>query len=80
MKEVICICLEVASGPVPFLGAAFSIFRAIWSLVEQEQISKSQLTVLTECIAHLLVALDREYRERRLKQAETRTPLGNLTQ
>ena len=69
-------CLSLA--PVPYLGAAFEVLRFIWISIEQAQASKGQLKALAQTIAQLLYTLDKEYREGRLQEGETATPLGNL--
>ena len=74
--DIIHQCLSLA--PVPYLDFAFSVFRFIWTSVEQAQASKQQLRALAQTIAQLLSTLDKEYRAGRLVQAETSTPVADL--
>jgi hypothetical protein len=69
-------CLSLP--PVPSLTTAFSALKFISLAVKQVQVSKIQLKVLTQAIAQLLQTLNDEYREGRLLQATTSTPLANL--
>ncbi len=74
--DIIHQCLALA--PVPYLDFTFSVFRFIWTSVEQAQASKQQLRALAQTIAQLLSTLDKEYRAGRLVQAETSTPVADL--
>ena len=74
--DIVHLCLSVT--PVPYLSPAFSALRFIWSSIERAKASKCQLEVLAQSIAQLLKALDGEYRNRRLLQARTSTPLADL--
>ena len=74
--NVIQHCLSLA--PLPYLSPAFSALRFIYSSIQQAQASKRQLQALSESIAQLLCTLDNEYRARRLRQAQTSTPLTDL--
>lgn len=65
-------------APVPYLSAAFSIFKIIWQTVEQVQDSKEQLRVLAYSVGQLLYTLDREFRAGRLKESRTFGPIENL--
>jgi hypothetical protein len=65
-------------APVPYLGTAFSVFRFIYSSVEQAQASKHQLQALSQTIAQLLSTLNKEYRAGRLVQAKTFTSVADL--
>jgi hypothetical protein len=69
-------CLSLA--PVPYLAPAFSVFRFIYSAVEQAQASKQQLQALSQTIAQLLSTLNKEYRAGRLLQTKTSTPVADL--
>jgi hypothetical protein len=64
--------------PFPYLAPAFTVFKFIWSSVQQAQASKQQLEVLTQSIAQLLKTLDGEYRARRLLPARTSVPFDDL--
>jgi hypothetical protein len=75
--DIIQHCLSLA--PVPYLAPAFSIFKFIWSTVDQVQASKQQLEVLAQSLAQLLKVLNGEYRAGRLLQARTSTPLADLS-
>jgi hypothetical protein len=70
-------CLSLTS--VPCLIPAFSALKFIWSDVEQAQVGKTQLEVLAQSIAQLLLTLDGEYRAGRLQQVRTSVPLGDLS-
>src|ERR1700691_5964775 len=74
--DIIQQCLSLA--PVPYLGTAFSVFRFIYSSVEQTQESKQQLQALSQTIAQLLSTLNKEYRAGRLVQAKTSTSVSDL--
>src|ERR1700676_828602 len=74
--DIIHQCLSLA--PVPYLSAAFSALRLIWSSVQQVQASKGQLEALAQSIAQLLQTLDDEYRAGRLLQVKTSVPLADL--
>ncbi|KIM77033.1 hypothetical protein PILCRDRAFT_12389 [Piloderma croceum F 1598] len=74
--DVVHLCLSLT--PVPGLGPAFSALRFIWSSIERANASKCQLEALAQSIAQLLKALDGEYRNGRLLQARTSTPLADL--
>lgn len=74
--DIVQQCLSLA--PVPYLGLAFSVFRSIWSSVQQVQASKEQLRVLAISIAQLLKTLDAEYHSRKLTEAQTSAPLADL--
>jgi hypothetical protein len=74
--DIIQHCLSLA--PVPYLAPAFTVFKFIWSSVQQAQASKQQLEVLTQSIAQLLKTLDGEYRARRLLPAKTLVPFDDL--
>jgi len=69
---------RLSLAPVPYLELAFSVFRFIWSSVEQAQASKQQLRALAQAIAQLLSTLNREYRAGRLVQAKSSTPIADL--
>ncbi|KIM82420.1 hypothetical protein PILCRDRAFT_461876 [Piloderma croceum F 1598] len=75
--DIIQHCLSLV--PVPYLAPAFSIFKFIWSTVDQVQASKQQLEVLAQSLAQLLKALNGEYRAGRLLQARTSTSLADLS-
>jgi hypothetical protein len=74
--DIIHQCLSLA--PVPYLDFAFSVFRFIYTSVEQAQASKQQLHALTQTIAQLLSTLNKEYCAGRLVQADTSTPVAEL--
>ena len=76
IMDVVHLCLSVT--PVPYLAPAFSALRSIWSSIESAKASKCQLEVLAQSIAQLLKALDGQYRNGRLVQARTSTPLADL--
>ena len=75
--DIVQQCLSLTS--VPCLISAFSAFKFIWSDVEQAQVGKTQLEVLAQSIAQLLLTLDGEYRAGRLQQVRTSVPLGDLS-
>jgi hypothetical protein len=58
--DIIQQCLSLS--PVPYLHPAFSVFKFIWSSIQQAQASKQQLEALVQLITQLLMALDGEYR------------------
>jgi hypothetical protein len=74
--DIIHHCLELT--PVPFLAAAFSIFRYIWTSVQQVQASKQQLQCLASLIAELLQTLNNQYRTGRLTDGGTSAQLEDL--
>ena len=74
--DIIHQCLSLA--PVPYLGTAFSVFRFIWSTIQQVQASKRQLEALVQSIGQLLQTLDGEYRAGRLSEGKTSTALKDL--
>jgi hypothetical protein len=75
--DIIQSCLSLT--PVPCLGLAFSVFRTIWTSVQQVQASKEQLLVLAYSSAQLLNVLDTQYRARRLLEDRTSMPLHELS-
>lgn len=77
MDKVIQHCLSLA--PVPYLSAAFSLLRFIWSTLQQVQASKQQLLALAQSTALLLETLNDEYKLGRLSAVQTSGPLENLT-
>ena len=74
--DVIQHCLALA--PVPGLSAAFSVFRYIWTFVQQIQTSKQQLLCLASMIAQLLQTLDHQYRSGRFSEARMSVQLKDL--
>src|ERR1700729_3907350 len=76
--DIIHDCLSLVSHAVPYLGLAFTLFKIIWSSVQQVQVSKQQLEVLAQSVAQLLNALDGAYRARRLLLARTSMPFDDL--
>lgn len=66
-------------SPVPCLAPAFSMLKFISSSADQVQGSKSQLGVLVQLIAHLLLALNQEYRTKQLLQDRTSVALTDLS-
>lgn len=65
--------------PVPYLHAAFTALRYIYSSVQHAQESKQQLAVLAQQAAYLMHTLDVEYRAGRLKEStSTSATLGRL--
>jgi hypothetical protein len=72
-------CLHLV--PVPYLSAAFGLFKLIWDTVDKVQASKQQLRVLAECVSHLLVTLDANYEPgtRSLPQT-TKNTLNSLSE
>lgn len=75
--DVIQHCVD-SSNPIPRLSPAFSSFRFIWKAIERAKINKSQLYILSECVAQLLKALDIEYRSIRLKEEKSTGQLEDL--
>lgn len=74
--DVIESCLALV--PVPYISTAISIFRVIWTSVQQVQASNEQLRILSHTIAQLLKTLDKEYRQKRLVQTHTSAQLAEL--
>jgi len=54
--DFILLCLNFT--PAPGVAHATSLFRSIWSLIQQTKNSKQQLLVLAEVIAQLLCTLN----------------------
>ena len=65
--------------PVPYLSTAFSIFRFIWTTVQDVQASKEQLKVFSNAIAQLLCTLDSETKAGRIVLGRLSPELLNLT-
>jgi hypothetical protein len=65
-------------SPVPCLASALSTLKFISSSVNQVQGSKSQLEVLVQLIAQLLLTLNGEYRTERLLQVRTSVALSDF--
>jgi len=74
--QIISTCLECT--PIPGLSTAFHIFQAIWTKVQDIQALKEQWLQLSVAVAQLLNTLNREYREGRVTERDTRRELQNL--
>jgi hypothetical protein len=74
--DIVQHCLTLV--PVPYLSAAFSLFKILWTSVQRVQLSKRQLQVLASSISELLNTLDAHYRAGRISQADTTQPLNDL--
>jgi hypothetical protein len=59
--DIVSTCLGIV--PVPYLGAAFSIFRTIWTTVEKFEQGKVRLQALGYCLAQVLCTIDTNTRE-----------------
>ncbi|KAF8956482.1 kinase-like domain-containing protein [Flammula alnicola] len=70
--------LTLQLGPVPYLHLSFTIFKTIWAAVGEAEDSKEQLKVLAGSVAHLLYALDKQYREGKLNDDATLEALIDL--
>lgn len=74
--DIIGQCLALV--PVPYLHLSWTVFRFIWTTVQDIQASKEQLRSLSLSIAQLLQTLDAEIRAGRLIPEETSAELDNL--
>ncbi|PPR08181.1 hypothetical protein CVT24_001531 [Panaeolus cyanescens] len=79
-KELPMDILDLCTGlaPVPGLGPAFKIFSSIVSSVQDAQGLKEQLKVLSNSIAAILRALDRQYKEGKLTEDSTKQEIADL--
>jgi hypothetical protein len=69
-------CLAVV--PVPGLQVAFNLFKALYNGVENSKASKERLKVLALCVAELLIAVNRQFVERKLLAERTSAAIGGL--
>lgn len=68
----------VSIVPVPYLKDAYSLLDYIYKSVQQVQASKTQLSILAETTARLLMTLNAEYLSGTIFERTTVRPLGEL--
>ena len=76
--DVIHDCLLLT--PVPYLSVAFTIFKSIYTSVQQIHANRLQLRALAQCVALMLQCLNTQYETRRLSKNGTAACLEQLAQ
>ncbi|KAJ7262839.1 kinase-like domain-containing protein [Mycena rebaudengoi] len=65
-------------APVPYLSAAYSLLEYIYTAIQQVQTSKTQLSILSEITARLLMTLDAGFKTRKISATAVEASLTDL--
>ena len=76
--DIIQSCLSYA--PLPYLEKVFSLFSFVYGSIQQARHSKKQLHTMNEMTAHLLLMIDKQFKENKLSQDQNDGTIAELCQ